>query len=61
MTTNTVTFTIPYEGGRAIRLNGNVVGYIDRSMDGPGWTYEGRSFGYLSEAKATVRYEMGEN
>jgi len=53
-----VAFTIPYDGGRAINIDGKVVGYIDRSVDGPAWVYEGRRFRYLSEAKATVVYEL---
>ena len=53
-----ITFTIPYEGGREVRVDGETVGYIDRAMDGYGWTFEGRFFGLLAEAKATVKFEL---
>jgi len=52
-----IKFKIPYSGGRSIIINGEIVGYIDRSYDG-GWNWEGRNFGLLSEAKATIKYEL---
>ena len=54
-----IKFTREYEGGYGVRIDGAVVGYIERANDSAGWTFEGRIFGRISEAKATIRYEMG--
>lgn len=54
-----IKFTREYEGGYGVRIDGAVVGYIERAMEGEGWTFEGRIFGRISEAKATIRYELG--
>jgi len=53
-----IQFKIPYKGGRSIVMNGEIVGYIDQSYDGKGWNWEGRHFGLLSDAKATIKYEL---
>ena len=53
-----IKFTREYEGGYGVRVDGVIVGYVERSLDGTGWTFEGRRFGHLSEAKETIRYEM---
>ena len=53
-----VKFTREYEGGYGVRVDGVIVGYIERSLDSTGWTFEGRLFGRISEAKDTIRYEM---
>ena len=54
-----IKFTREYEGGYGVRIDGAVVGYIERANDSAGWTFEGRIFGRISEAKATIRYELG--
>jgi hypothetical protein len=54
-----IKFTREYEGGYGVRIDGAIVAYIDRRLDAAGWGYEGRLFGRLSEAKATIRYELG--
>lgn len=54
-----IKFTREYEGGYGVRIDGAVVCYIERAMEGEGWTFEGRIFGRISEAKATIRYELG--
>jgi len=52
-----ITFTQEYKGGYAVRVDGFVVGYIDRSYTS-GWTYKGRLFGYIAEAKAAALAEL---
>jgi hypothetical protein len=52
-----IKFTREYEGGYGVKIDGAIVGYIDRCLDAEGWGYEGQLFGRLSEAKATIRAE----
>jgi hypothetical protein len=49
-----ITFTREYEGGYGIRADGQIIGYIDRALDGNGWFVEGQRHRYLSEAKASI-------
>jgi len=53
---NKVTFHHAYEGGYAVKVNGTMHSYIERSYDG-GWTWQGLVFGYLKEAKAHCKTE----
>ena len=53
MTQTKITFSREYAGGYGVRVNGQIVGYIDRAMDGDGWfDIKGERHRYLNEAKA---------
>lgn len=49
-----VTYTRVYEGGYGVRADDQIIGYIERAMDGTGWfDINGQRHRYLSEAKAS--------
>ena len=55
-----VTFRRPgYTGSIVVVVNNEKHSYIDRSWDYKNmWTWQGRYFGYLREAKDTAKYEI---
>jgi len=53
-----ITFHSPgYKGEWAVDYYGERIGYISRTMDAKAWSFCGRRFRYLSEAKMAVRAE----
>ena len=54
-----VTFHRLVPGSQKVKVNGEVVGFVERSDDVPEmWKWQGRWFGRLSEAKAEIVTEL---
>ncbi len=53
-----VSFQRAYAGGYKVVVDGETRGYVERSYDQKGWTYAGRFFQYLAEAKAAAANEL---
>ena len=53
-----IKFNRAFEGGYRVEVDGKTSGYIDRSLNGQAWCWNGRRFGRIAEAKAAIKCEI---